>query len=145
MAQPAIVVVDDTDTIRDVIRLMLEHNGYTVYSFANPADALAVSESIQIDLFIVDMVMPGISGLEFLKRLKVKEMPFEVVIVTGKDDKEDAAEAMKLGAFGVLQKPFSFAELLTSVEYALVSASAKKQQVGNLMDLQGNPDIGVEK
>ena len=135
MGQAAIVVVDDTEYVREVIESMHDRNDYAVYSFANPNDALAVSENIQIDLFIFDMVMPKMNGMEVLKRLNVHENLFEVIMITGKSDGEDSAEAMRLGAFGVLQKPFSHGELITSVEYALASAAAKKQRVGNRLDL----------
>ena len=134
MDRKTIVVVDDTDHVRETVGLMLDRKGYAVYSFANPADALSVSENIQIDLFVVDLVMPNIDGLEMLRKLNVKEKPYEVIIITGKGDGSDAAEALRLGAFGVLRKPFTHDDFMTSVEYALSSAAAKKQQMSQLLD-----------
>jgi DNA-binding response OmpR family regulator len=132
MGQATIVVVDDTDTVREVIKLMLGNKGYTVYSFADANDVVAVSENIQIDLFIIDMMMPKTSGIEALKRLNVKENAYEAIMITGKDDQEDTAEALKLGAYRILQKPFSYHELITSVEFALASGAAKKQGESDL-------------
>jgi two-component system, OmpR family, response regulator VanR len=145
MASGTIVIADDTDEVRDVVELMLQHDGYTVYSFANPHDAVAVSENIQIDLFIIDMMMPKISGLEVVEKLNVKEKPFEIIMITGKNEDEDVAEAMRLGAYGTLKKPFTYNELITFVENALASAAAKKQRVGNLMDQSENGNVGVGK
>jgi DNA-binding NtrC family response regulator len=134
MGQATIVVVDDTDYVREILELMLGQKGYKVYSFANPEDALAVAETIRIDVFVVDMVMPNLDGLEVLRRLKVKEKPYEAIMITGNSNNDDAAEATRLGAFGILKKPFTFDEFITSVEYALSSASAKKQQMSHLLD-----------
>lgn len=145
MGQAAIVVVDDADNVRDVIELMLDHKGYKVYSFSDPDDALAVSENIQIDLFIVDMMMPKISGIEVLKRLNVREKPFEAIMITGKNDSDDTAEALKLGAYRILHKPFSYSELITCVEFALASAAAKKQQINEFLEQQGIDNVGVGK
>jgi DNA-binding NtrC family response regulator len=146
MGQSTIVLVDDLDFVRDVIEMMLDKKGYTVYSFADPADALAVSENIQVDLFLVDMMMPKISGMEVLKRLLAAQKPFEVLMITGKNDTAEAAEALRIGAYGVLQKPFTRAELLTFVEYALASAAAKKHYACELMDKQqGNGLVDTEK
>jgi DNA-binding NtrC family response regulator len=132
MGQATIVVVDDTDYVREVIGLMLDHSVYTVYSFADPNEAVVASENFQVDLFLLDMDMPVMNGLELLKRLKVRDKTFEVIIITGKNDKSAAVAAMKLGAYGVLLKPFSYNELHTFVEYALASAAAKKQQAGTI-------------
>jgi len=128
LSQASIVVVDDTHYVREVIGLMLDRKGYNVYSFADPDSAFAVSENIQVDLFLLDLVMPKMDGLELLRRLNVRGKPFEAIMITARNDKADAAEAMRLGAYGILYKPFSSSELFTFVEYALASAAAKKQQ-----------------
>jgi len=125
-------VVDDTHYVREVIGSMLDRKGYNVYSFADAEHAFTVSENIQVDLFLLDMVMPNVNGLELLRRLKAREKPFEAIMITARNDKGDAAEAMKLGAYGILYKPFSSSDLLTTVEYALASAAAKKQQALSL-------------
>jgi DNA-binding NtrC family response regulator len=145
MSNAFIAVVDDTDEVREVVELMLTNEGYTVYPFADANDAVAVSENIRIDLFLIDMIMPKTSGLEVLKKLNVMEKTFQAIMITGGKDVDDVVEAMKLGAYGVLQKPFSLNELITMVEYALASAAAKKQRVGNLMDRSGIDNAGVGK
>ena len=145
MGQAAIVVIDDTDNVREIIGLMLDHKGYSVYSFADPDDAVAVVENVRIDLFIVDMMMPKISGIEVLKRLNVREKALEVIMITGKNDPEDTAEALRHGAYGILQKPFSYDELIASVEQALASAAAKKQQINDFLEQQGIDNVGVGK
>ena len=134
-------MVDDTDYVREILELMLDQKGYKVYSFANPEDALAVAETIRIDIFVVDMVMPNLDGLEVLRRLNVKQRPYEAIMITGDSNNEDAAEALRLGAYGILKKPFTFSEFATFIEYALASASAKKQQVAHLMDSSGNTSV----
>jgi DNA-binding NtrC family response regulator len=146
MGGGTIVIVDDTDYVREVIEMMLDRNDYKVYSFASAGDALAVCKNVKIDLFIIDVVMPEMSGIELLRRLNVRECFFEVIMITGKKDLKDATEAMDLGAFGILHKPFTYSEFLSAVERALASAVEKKHRIGNLMDQgQGIGNAGVQK
>jgi DNA-binding NtrC family response regulator len=137
MASATIVVVDDTDEIREIIVLMLQHEGYTVYSFANARDVLAISKSIRIDLFLIDIIMPGTDGLGLVEELNVKENSYEVITITGKNDEKIAAQAKELGVYGHLQKPFSFNELIAMVEFAIASAAAKRQRISDLVEQRG--------
>ena len=141
MEQATIVVVDDTDCVREVVESMLDRKGHTMYSFADPADALIASKNIRVDLFLIDVLMPKMSGLELLERLNVQENTFEAIMITGKKDKAEAAEAMRLGAYGILHKPFSYSELLAFVDNALASAAAKKQQAAKLLDQSGASSV----
>jgi DNA-binding NtrC family response regulator len=108
-----------------------------VYSFANARDVLAISKSIRIDLFLIDIIMPGTDGFGLVEELNVKENSYEVITITGKNDEKTAAQAKELGVYGHLQKPFSFNELITMVEFAIASAAAKRQHISDLVEQRG--------
>jgi DNA-binding NtrC family response regulator len=124
-----VVVMDTADDIREVLELMLKHEGYSVYSFASPEDVLCVSKSVKVDLFLIDMTKPGTEGIDCLRMLMVDEKPYEAVMLSQREDVEGADMAARLGAFACLAKPFSFNELVTMVEYALASSAAKRNNM----------------
>ena len=133
MAGETVVVVDDADGIRTIVELMLQNAGYTVYSFGNAEDALVVSKSVRIDLFLIDVTLLGISGTDLLTGLNVKENPYEVIMISGKCGIEFINEATNLGAYACLQKPFRFNDLIAIVKKALASGAAKKYRTIDIM------------
>lgn len=106
-----LLLVDDDDDLRSDVASFFMHRGYRVQPCANGEDALAQADRRAFDVAIVDVSMPGMSGLEVLEKLKGRGAECEVVMLTGEGTIETAVEAMKLGAREFLSKPISLREL----------------------------------
>ena len=98
-----ILVVDDEEVVRDMLRNLFMRNGYEVSLAANGEEALEYLKSERLQLIILDLNMPGMSGIEVLSeiRLSFKEIP--VVILTGHSTEESAIDAIRLGVEGYIQ------------------------------------------
>jgi DNA-binding NtrC family response regulator len=114
-ASPALdlLVVDDDQEFRDTLRTRFLRHGFEVQAAANGEEALGLAARRNFDVAIFDMMMPGMSGLELLKKFKESHPECEVILLTGQGSIETAVEAMKLGAFDYLQKPFPLKDLET--------------------------------
>ncbi len=118
-----ILVVDDDPQIREVLETRLESAGYAVTTAADGEDALATLKSHgDTDLVITDLRMPVMDGLEFLRRLVKGKAHPPVIFLTAYGSVSEAVEAMKLGAYDFLEKPYSGADLLDMVKRALKGA-----------------------
>ena len=113
-----LLVVDDDPEFRSTIVRRFLRRGYHVQEAADGEEALGMCERRQFDAIILDMVMPGISGIEVLEKLKEAHTESEVIMLTGQGTIEIAVQAMKLGAFDFLSKPFPLAELEVLIEKA---------------------------
>ena len=104
-----ILVVDDDATVRFTLQEVLESDGHRVTAFERASEAL---ESVDAaDLVITDFAMPGMDGLEFLRRLQTERPQLPVVMITARGSERTAVEAMRAGAYDYLSKPFDIAEL----------------------------------
>lgn len=114
-----ILIIDDEADQRESIRMILESKGYMVGEASSGGEALDLLEGEFYPLVLCDYIMPGINGLEVLKRIKkLYEESIEVIIITGYGDVESAVEAMKLGAFGYFIKGNNPDELILEIEKA---------------------------
>jgi two-component system, NtrC family, response regulator AtoC len=116
--KPSVMVIDDLDSARQMVKRALSHR-FDVYDFASVAEALPAVERAPFDCIVTDLRMPGIDGLEGLKRFHEKLPRLPVVIVTAFATVETAVEAMKAGAFDYLKKPFEPEELELIVDRAV--------------------------
>lgn len=112
-----ILVVDDESTIRKLLKRHLERRGYEVLLAENGAEALRVlhSSGDRIRLVILDMIMPGMTGLEALIELRRTHHSLPVLISSGYNQDEDRAQASAIGVNGFLGKPFSLRDLTAIV------------------------------
>lgn len=117
-----LLVVDDDQEFRDTLRTRFARRGFEVRSAASGEEAMEVAELRNFDVAIFDIMMPGMSGLELLKRFKSRHAECEVVLLTGQGSIETAVEAMKLGAYDYLQKPFPLKDL----EAVAIKASERR-------------------
>jgi FixJ family two-component response regulator len=118
--EPVVCVVDDDEAVRDSIACLLESVELPSRQFA---DANAFLEFCQPQLqgcILLDVRMPGMSGMELLEHLKTNDIALPVIIITGHGDVPLAVRALKLGAFDFVQKPFSANDLLDRVRAALL-------------------------
>ncbi len=118
---PRILVIDDEVDICSFLRDMLTAEGYTVYTASAPDKGLAMTRRLLPDLVMLDLKMPEMSGIEVLRRIKEIDENAVVIIITGFGTLESAKEAMRLGAYDYVTKPFDLAHLKALVREALVS------------------------
>ncbi len=111
-AQPIeILLVEDEADFRDTCARWMTRKGHYVEQAANGQEALALCERRHFDVAVIDINMPGISGVELLERMKSANIETEVIILTGQGTIESAVQAMKLGASDYLTKPFPLSDL----------------------------------
>jgi two-component system response regulator FixJ len=114
-----VFVVDDDDAVRDSLRLLLKSAGIACAVFASGQEFLAAHDAAQPGCLLLDVRMPGLSGLELQQELSLRGAPIPIIFITGHGDIPMAVEAMQHGAFDFLQKPFRDQELLDRVQRAL--------------------------
>jgi two-component system response regulator PilR (NtrC family) len=114
-----ILIVDDEPVIRDVLTQLLTSEGYEVEIAASGEEGLQKFSLRTPDLILLDLLMPGLDGIEVLKTVKKIQPQALVIIITAYASVESAIEAMKMGAYDYVQKPFKHEELLLTVRRAL--------------------------
>ena len=114
-----VYVIDDDEAMRDSLNFLLDSAGFEVTLFENAQQFLDMLATLSFGCVISDVRMPGIDGIELLKRLKVLQSPFPIVVMTGHGDVPLAVEAMKLGAVDFLEKPFEDERLIAMIEGAI--------------------------
>ncbi|MCE5286735.1 MAG: response regulator transcription factor [Pelosinus sp.] len=114
-----ILVAEDESGLRELLRAILTEEKYLVDEAANGEEALFKAEQDIYDLLLVDIMLPGIDGLELVKRLRAKEIFVPVLFLTAKDSIEDRVLGLESGADDYLVKPFAVAELLARIRALL--------------------------
>ncbi len=114
-----ILIIDDEEVVCRSCDRLLSEEGHQVDTSQDPRKGLAMAEQNAYDVIIVDLKMPGISGMEFLRRIKALCPEVEVIMMTGYAQITTAVEAMKTGAFDYVPKPFSPDQLVVTVGKAL--------------------------
>ena len=114
MRQSTVLVVDDEKEIADFIELYLKNENYNVHKFYNGKDALACVEHENIDLAILDVMLPDIDGFEILKQIRLTHN-FPVIMLTAKVSSMDKINGLTLGADDYIEKPFEPFELMARV------------------------------
>ncbi len=107
----SLLLVEDEDDFRETTARWMSRKGHNVAEAPNAQEALALLDRQQFDVAVVDMNMPGISGVELLQRMKSQDFETEVIILTGQGTIESAVQAMKMGACDYLTKPFPLGDL----------------------------------
>ncbi len=130
MAEPRkieLLVVDDDDGFRQaLVHCFLRHD-FRVYEAADAEQAMSLAQQRDFEVAVFDLIMPGMSGLELLERFKKHHTDCEVIMLTGKGSIETAVEAMKLGAYDYLTKPFPMKQLEGLVRKACERHELKKE------------------
>lgn len=114
-----ILVVDDERGIRETLRGVLEDEGFKVETAASGEDCLKVAAEKAFSCVLLDIWLPGIDGLDTLKRLKDDDNPAPVIMISGHGNIETAVKATKLGAFDFIEKPLSLERVIVTVRNAL--------------------------
>ena len=124
-----LLVVDDDPDFRETVARRFMRRGFQVQEAAHGEQALQLAGLRQFDVAILDMVMPGLSGIQVLEQLKLTHPECEVILLTGQGTIETAVQAMKLGAYDFLTKPFPLAELEVLIEKAYERRQLRKENV----------------
>jgi DNA-binding NtrC family response regulator len=106
-----ILIVDDEEGLREGLKKLLEDEGYAVVGAETGEEALQVLQQSHIDLVLTDMRMPGMNGIDLLKRIRELHGELGVIILTGYGQIESYIEAMNFGAIEYVSKPFKVNEL----------------------------------
>src|SRR5512136_619606 len=115
-----ILVIDDEENIRKSLKMILEYEGYEFFEAATGEDGLEMlQETVGVDLVLLDIKMPGKSGLEVLAELRTRPFVPEVIMISGQGTIQAAVEATKLGAFDFLEKPLHRERVLICIRNAL--------------------------
>lgn len=114
-----VYIVDDDDGMRRALSLLLNTVGYQTAAFASPKDFLEKFTADATGCLVLDIRMPGMSGLELQQHLNRKGSMLPVIFITGHGDVPMAVQAMKAGAFEFVQKPFRDQDLLDQINHAL--------------------------
>lgn len=122
-----LLIVDDDDDFRGTVMRRFARRGFRVEQATSGAEALDLSARKSFDVAIVDLMMPGMSGLELLSRLREAHPDCQVVMLTGQGTIETAVEAMKQGAYDFLTKPFPLGELEVVIEKAYSTIGCKRK------------------
>jgi DNA-binding NtrC family response regulator len=117
--QPTILVVDDEEAVRDSCRQTLERSGLRVLTARDGVEGLRTVLQRPVDLVLLDLKMPGLGGVEFLRRARAERAGLDVIVITGYSSVESAVECMRLGAYDYLTKPFNAETLRLAVGRAL--------------------------
>jgi two-component system response regulator FixJ len=128
--QPQTVfVVDDDEAVRDSLRLLLKSAGILAVTYASAQELLANYDPAQPGCLVLDVRMPGTSGLEMQHELNLRGAMIPVIFITGHGDIPMAVEAMQQGAFDFLQKPFRDSDLLDRVQRALARDQEQRDRL----------------
>jgi diguanylate cyclase (GGDEF)-like protein len=125
--KPTILVVDDDPNLRKTVTDILRIKGYEIVTAESGHAAIAALQTAPPDLALVDLMLPDMTGLKILERIKAASPLTEVIILTGHASMDTAIEATKKGAFSYLLKPYSVEDLLLTVGHGLDRQRAQKE------------------
>jgi DNA-binding NtrC family response regulator len=119
-----LVIDDDAPVLRHFVVVLTQSQKFEITALRDGATALKAVEDRRFDVVLLDMAMPGVNGRELLRRIRQRHPETPVIIITGVEDAELAAESMRLGAFAYLNKPVGEDELLLTLDRALQASTS---------------------
>jgi len=128
---PTVFIVDDDEAVRGSMKLLLKTLGLATQAFASAQEFLATFDKARSGCLVLDIRMPGMSGLELQEELNDRGAMLPIIFITGHGDVPMAVEAMQRGAMDFLQKPFRDQDLLDRITKALEKDRAGRDLLGN--------------
>ncbi|MGH8178153.1 MAG: response regulator FixJ [Steroidobacter sp.] len=135
-ARPTIFIVDDDSAVRDALKLLLRSVGQAVETFGSAQEFLDAYSEDRPGCLVLDIRMPGMSGLELQQRLNEKHSILPIIFITGHGDVPMAVEAMQAGAVDFIQKPFRDQDLIDRINQALEKDSSNRAALGERNDIR---------
>lgn len=120
-----VFVVDDEKSVRESVAVLLEDEGFQVVCFNSGEDFLANADTLQGDCLVSDVWLPGIDGIELVRRVKAKRPELPIIVMSGHGNIETAVRATKEGAYDFIEKPLSSEKFLLTVKHGIEAARAK--------------------
>jgi CheY-like chemotaxis protein/glycine cleavage system H lipoate-binding protein len=146
-----ILVIDDEQIILDSIEKHLRKENYSVYTALSASEAQRLMEETRFDIYLTDLMMPDIDGMEFMRMVKTDQPRVPVIMITGYATINTALQAKQLGAFDYIAKPFTKKELMGVIRRAAELVAAANSAAGESdktadVNIKGNPirSIGDE-
>lgn len=121
-------LVDDDPSVRDALALVFEQAGFRVSGFADGPGLLSALQHRSADVLLVDVQLPGPSGLDVLRHLHARKFPGPIILMSGHADIPMAVEAIKAGAVDLIEKPFNLDRLVAQVASALANHSRRRAE-----------------
>ena len=122
-----VLIVDDEQVVCDLLSEELTERGYLCTAVLSGQEALAKTKEEHFDLVLLDVRLPGMSGMEVLRKLSEERPSFPVIMITALNDASTAVEAMKLGAYDYIVKPFDLGQVESCMRRALKQRGAKSR------------------
>jgi RNA polymerase sigma factor (sigma-70 family) len=135
-SKPTIFIVDDDPSVRESTELLLKSVGFNVKTFVSAQDFLNANLQEGLGCLILDVRMPGISGLDLQEKLVSAKTPLPVIFITGHGTVPMSVRAMKAGAVDFLQKPFEEQDLLDAINRAITQQRERKSKKDEADTLQ---------
>src|SRR4249919_147447 len=127
---PMVFIVDDDEAVRNSLRLLVKSVGLPASTAKSAQEFLANYDPAHPGCLVLDVRMPGMSGIELQQQLNLRGAVIPVIFITGHGDIPMAVEAMQHGAFDFLQKPFRDQDLLDRIQRAIVKDGELRQSLG---------------
>jgi DNA-binding response OmpR family regulator len=124
-----ILVIDDDDSLRDTIGLMLEQEGYRVHLAADGREGYERCLALRPDLILVDLRLPGMSGVEICRQLRAEKVQTPIIVLSAVGDEIDKVLLLEIGADDYVTKPFGRRELVARIRALLRRATAEAHRV----------------
>ncbi len=134
-----LLIVEDERRMVELLRKGLEEEGHTVVCAADGVEGLEMSKTYDLDMIILDVMMPRLDGYELAKRLRADKIPTPILMLTAKDSVQDIVRGLDLGVDDYLTKPFSFNELLARLRAVKRRAPVPQSTIFKVDDLSLDP------
>jgi two-component system response regulator AtoC len=142
MERKSVLVVDDEESMRHMLSLILNREGYDVQAVENGKEALNLVDSRSFDFLLLDVVMPGMDGLELLKALREKKVEATVIMMSAYGSLDTAVEAMKSGAYDYISKPFKPDEILLALRKAEERENLRQENIRLRQEMRRDYSFG---
>jgi len=136
-----ILIVEDDEAVRQGLVDALAYNGYRTFEASGGSDGRDKAVRVDCDLILLDLILPGLDGLEILKEVRETRPALPVIILTARGEEEERVRGLKLGADDYVVKPFSIKELLARVEAVLRRSPERPSDVHSLTFASGVADF----
>lgn len=129
MQNLTILVVDDEDDVRDMLEMVLENANMIAITVSTAEQAMKILMDVNVDLLLLDWMLPGISGIELARQLKnnVKYSALPIILLTARTENEDRIRAFQVGVNDYITKPFSPKDLIVKINS--IAPCAKKRNI----------------
>ena len=140
-----VALIDDDPAVLDSLTLYLKRQAVAVTCFATAEDFIATRQGLPFDCVIADVRMPGLSGVDLVRRFAEEGRITPIVLITGHGDIDMAVAAIKFGAFDFIEKPFDESRLLESIRNASSDASSRQRTAAELIEMRARMESLTER